>query len=189
MNTLFASLFPQEPITRPSQTASFILSSMADLTSPNHATTHATPPSTTSLPSPPLSPSKQPSVSDALAIKRILKCVTNHIPPSTFYLALLLVKKSISYNSEWSSTPPSLLFGIALLVAHKVNDDITYRNTSWSKIMNVNVSIINHMEREMLTCLGYNAHVTKSEYAAWLRVLMANYNGRGIVDQDLSKWD
>ncbi|KAK9700669.1 hypothetical protein K7432_012083 [Basidiobolus ranarum] len=97
----------------------------------------------------------------------------SEVEPPTILLALKYIQRLKKYHPRITGEQGSecRLFVISLILAHKLLEDYTYTNQTWSQIARIPLEEINHMEREFLISIQFNLHVSEEEYAQWLLYL------------------
>ncbi|ORX94385.1 hypothetical protein K493DRAFT_187629, partial [Basidiobolus meristosporus CBS 931.73] len=99
--------------------------------------------------------------------------VRSEADPPTILLALKYIQRLKKYCPGVTGEKGSeyRLFVAALILAHKVLDDHTYTNLTWSQISRIPIERINHLEREFLKSIQFDLYVSEEEYAQWLLYL------------------
>ncbi|ORX92588.1 hypothetical protein K493DRAFT_193245, partial [Basidiobolus meristosporus CBS 931.73] len=97
----------------------------------------------------------------------------SQVDPPTILLALKYIQRLKKYCPRITGEQGSecRLFVVSLILAHKMLEDCTYTNQTWSQITRIPLADINHMEREFLLSIQFDLHVPEEEYAQWLLYL------------------
>ncbi|KAK9711913.1 hypothetical protein K7432_007459 [Basidiobolus ranarum] len=93
--------------------------------------------------------------------------------PSTIYLAFKYLQrlKQLCPHLGGSKGSEIRAFSTALLLAHKYIEDRPFNSRIWSAVTGLNSREICIMEREFLTCIQYQTHVTEEEFYHWKRLV------------------
>ncbi|KAI7865825.1 uncharacterized protein EV154DRAFT_397450, partial [Mucor mucedo] len=91
------------------------------------------------------------------------------IDESTVYLSLKYVALLIQLNPtmEGSEGSEYRIFVVALILACKFLDDITFANTTWSEVTGMNLRDLNLMEAEFLEGISYRLLIRTEEFNQW----------------------
>ncbi|ORY02718.1 hypothetical protein K493DRAFT_191005, partial [Basidiobolus meristosporus CBS 931.73] len=89
--------------------------------------------------------------------------------PSNIYLALMYLQRLKQYCPRLSGGRGSevRIFAVALLLASKYLEDRPFNNRTWSVITGLDSYEIGVMEREFLSCIQYQLHVSEAEFRRW----------------------
>ncbi|ORX63273.1 hypothetical protein K493DRAFT_250261 [Basidiobolus meristosporus CBS 931.73] len=96
-----------------------------------------------------------------------------NISPSAILVALEYIQR-LKANCPTKVNGPDTEYAIlvvALMLAHKFQDDNTYSNQSWAVISKLPLAHINMVEVEFLASLDFNLFVSELEYIEWLNCL------------------
>ncbi|ORX94247.1 hypothetical protein K493DRAFT_199305, partial [Basidiobolus meristosporus CBS 931.73] len=90
--------------------------------------------------------------------------------PAIILLALKYLQKfgkcaSHPHGGDFSEAKQ---FVVALILSHKMLEDCTYTNETWSQITGISCEELNSLERSFLATLQYDVHVTQEEFSQWL---------------------
>ncbi|KAK9765711.1 hypothetical protein K7432_005733 [Basidiobolus ranarum] len=90
--------------------------------------------------------------------------------PAIVLLALKYLQKfgKLTINNNISEFSEAKQFVVALILAHKMLEDCTYTNETWSQITGISREELNALERSFLTTLQYDVHVSQEEFSQWL---------------------
>ncbi|KAI8921717.1 hypothetical protein BC831DRAFT_476054 [Entophlyctis helioformis] len=112
---------------------------------------------------------QQRQQSAVLAIHSILRGSSSVVSLPMVLTSLLYIHRvAKSRVSTPAHGAEAHLFFIALVAAHKVNDDSALRCRAWSKVTGLPPPTIVLMEREFLGSIGYELFVGKAEYRSWV---------------------
>ncbi|ORY00205.1 hypothetical protein K493DRAFT_211370 [Basidiobolus meristosporus CBS 931.73] len=59
-------------------------------------------------------------------------------------------------------------FVVALMLSHKMLEDCTYSNETWSQITGIPCLELNLLEKNLLKLLEYDVHVSQEEFTQWI---------------------
>ncbi|KAK9710329.1 hypothetical protein K7432_008484 [Basidiobolus ranarum] len=93
--------------------------------------------------------------------------------PATVILALKYVQKlkKMSQTMRGESGSEYRIFIVAMILASKFLEDITYTSQSWSTITGMPTREIAIMEREFLAGLQYELYVSNSDFLLWFQTI------------------
>ncbi|ORX86794.1 hypothetical protein K493DRAFT_190542, partial [Basidiobolus meristosporus CBS 931.73] len=96
-----------------------------------------------------------------------------NISPSAILVALEYIQRIKIYYPTMVTGPAAeyVVIVVALMLAHKFQDDNTYSNQSWAFVSKLPLAQINSVEVQFLSALNYNLYVSESEYIQWLNYL------------------
>ncbi|ORX93185.1 hypothetical protein K493DRAFT_302817 [Basidiobolus meristosporus CBS 931.73] len=108
----------------------------------------------------------QPDFRLRASIERILH--TSGVSPSVLLLALKYIQRVTKNPQIRISGYERQLFVVAVILAHKVLEDDTYTNSSWSHISGISVSELTSFEQSFLFAIGFDLFVSEIEFTQWL---------------------
>ncbi|ORY07611.1 hypothetical protein K493DRAFT_197494, partial [Basidiobolus meristosporus CBS 931.73] len=96
--------------------------------------------------------------------------IRSEVSPSVIFLGLKYVQRLTKYCPDVRGEEGSecRLFVISLIISHKMLEDSTYTNQTWSELTRIPVSELNQMEAEFLHSIKYRLHIPEEEYSQWL---------------------
>ncbi|KAK9760871.1 hypothetical protein K7432_014679 [Basidiobolus ranarum] len=88
--------------------------------------------------------------------------------PSVLLLALKYIQR-VTKNTQIQITGfERHMFVVAIILAHKMLEDDTFTNTSWSRIYGINFSELNTFEHSFFFSIGFDLFVSEIEFTQWL---------------------
>lgn len=101
-----------------------------------------------------------PSTSFIEVVKSVL--VATRLPKSTLILSLFYLSNKLEKEKMESNDQIAVFHTLtaSLVLANKFNDDNTFTNRSWSEATGIAIETISQLEREWLSVLGWNLHLT-----------------------------
>ncbi|KAI7865823.1 uncharacterized protein EV154DRAFT_488663 [Mucor mucedo] len=91
------------------------------------------------------------------------------ISESAVYLSLKYVALLLRLNPamEGSEGSEYRVFVVALILACKFLDDVTFVNTTWSEVSGMTLTSLNQMEAEFLQGINYRLFIKSQDYNQW----------------------
>ncbi|KAK9711289.1 hypothetical protein K7432_007942 [Basidiobolus ranarum] len=116
-----------------------------------------------------------------------------NISPSAILVALEYIQR-LKANCPAKVTGPDaeyVILVVALMLAHKFQDDNTYSNQSWAIVSKLPLAHINSVEVEFLSSLNFNLFVSEVEYIEWLNCLeqYLNQYESFTLEDDFSQYE
>ena len=107
-------------------------------------------------------------------IHRVLKATCHVIPLAMVVYGLKLIDMVVSSGKRTPAkgSEPHF-FAIALMLAQKMNDDHSYTNKTWAKIMGVSPLQVSFIEREFVGSLDYQLNIKQAAYSGWFAHIQA----------------
>ncbi|KAK9687211.1 hypothetical protein K7432_014872 [Basidiobolus ranarum] len=96
-----------------------------------------------------------------------------NISPSAILVALEYIQR-LKANCPSKVTGPDaeyVILVVALMLAHKFQDDNTYSNQSWAVVSKLPLAHINSVEVDFLSSVDFDLYVSEAEYIEWLNYL------------------
>ncbi|KAK9708193.1 hypothetical protein K7432_009777 [Basidiobolus ranarum] len=90
--------------------------------------------------------------------------------PSVIFLGLKYVQRLTKHCPDIRGEEGSecRLFVISLIISHKMLEDSTFTNQTWSELTLIPVEELNQMEAEFLHSIKYRLHMPEEEFSQWL---------------------
>ncbi|ORY01002.1 hypothetical protein K493DRAFT_195771, partial [Basidiobolus meristosporus CBS 931.73] len=94
----------------------------------------------------------------------------SQVSPSVIFLGLKYIQRLTKYRPGICGEEGSecRLFVISLMISHKMLEDSTYTNQTWSELTFIPVSELNQMEGEFLYSIRYDLHMPEEAFSQWL---------------------
>ncbi|GAA5999889.1 hypothetical protein JCM10207_005957 [Rhodosporidiobolus poonsookiae] len=134
----------------------------------------------------------EPSAAFRQFVKQVLTATL--VAPEDIVMALYLVSQipvdkiipptaaepgQDAQTTSFKAAPFKIMLG-SLIIANKMAQDNSYRNSSWASVSGIPLADVNTLEAHVFAALGFSADIKEDKWQAWLGVVVDRFrSGKG----------